>query len=157
LVRDSAKFKPRLLSDLARHGLFKALAGFDEARDDRVTLCRPMGLTRQQTTLVVGNQHNNGWIGPGKVSGATVGMGTATQMPALSALVRVTTDATEEVAMMPVDHGLGISQEADRSVVNKRSDTTQILKVSMGCDTGRHLRLGRAEPECDVGPAIRAA
>ena len=63
-VNDDAGF----FGDLAAYRLLGSLAGFDESGEGREPSGRPRMLASEQgTVLLVGDQHDHGWVDPREV------------------------------------------------------------------------------------------
>src|SRR5215813_3350819 len=70
-IPDAADGDPRLLSDLARHGLLRGLPRLDETGQDGDPARGPEAVACEQAAiLVVGHEHDHGRVDPGEVFAA---------------------------------------------------------------------------------------
>jgi tripartite-type tricarboxylate transporter receptor subunit TctC len=140
-----------LLQHLAPYAILKALARFQESREDGMHAGRPCRLPRQQAAAAIVDQHDDSGVGAGKMLGAAGWVGAVAAMAGIADHGFAAAYPAEAMPAVPPHDTLGIGQE--RAVVMRQegADRTQIGEGPAARETGVGLGIGdRADVEREI-------
>ena len=140
------------LQHFAGHGVFQALAGFDEARDRRIPPGWPRRLAAEQCPLAIRGQHDDGGIQARKMIDAAGVVRALHDVAGAGDASWRTARATVTVTAAPVEHGACIREHAGLLFRQLSAGHAEILEPDRAC---REQRLHRFRA-CHFGGEIDA-
>ena len=125
MVAHAADLDADLFQDLPRDRFLQAFARFDEAGQGRIHRPGVAPVVRQDATVALMHQHDDGRIGARKVRNLAVRVDTDPDMTGVGRVGRAAAAGAERVAVVPMDKTLGVGKQGAFGLAQPAADVAQ--------------------------------